>query len=220
MTTCKDENGANQYAKQPQCQEDSYCHPATSIKAASARTIPYIQATHHPSRCYITHLQALCTVFDNGTSIEQIKFQHGLQAVLKGQNVTQGPPSYAVAKTLLKGYALMVFEQAEINHGTQSVPHFKLCLDGVTEHMFPERAGQTQKRYMRRNLWLAGGMTVKGWVAQVSELNRYLKDFPPISETRYSHSMTMNFWTSWNMEYQRHGVESLPYWDLTQWTKG
>eukprot|EP00957_Ditylum_brightwellii_P196666 14984466-Ditylum_brightwellii.AAC.2 len=31
---------------------------------------------------------------------------------------------------------------------------------------------------MRRKLRLVGGMTVKGWVAQVSELNGYLKDFP------------------------------------------
>eukprot|EP00957_Ditylum_brightwellii_P159581 12147933-Ditylum_brightwellii.AAC.1 len=40
--------------------------------------------------------------FDNGTPEEWIKFRHGLQAVHKGQNVTQGSPSYAVAKTLLK----------------------------------------------------------------------------------------------------------------------
>eukprot|EP00957_Ditylum_brightwellii_P153844 11709860-Ditylum_brightwellii.AAC.1 len=33
---------------------------------------------------------------------EWIHFRCGLTAVLKGQNVTQGPPSYAVAKTLLK----------------------------------------------------------------------------------------------------------------------
>eukprot|EP00957_Ditylum_brightwellii_P074297 5645405-Ditylum_brightwellii.AAC.1 len=33
--------------------------------------------------------------FDKGTPEEWIKFQCGLQAVLKGQNVTQGPPSYA-----------------------------------------------------------------------------------------------------------------------------
>eukprot|EP00957_Ditylum_brightwellii_P110391 8419164-Ditylum_brightwellii.AAC.1 len=45
-----------------------------------------------------------------------------------------GPASYAVAKTLLKGDALMVFEQVEINHGNQTVPHFKLCLDDVAEH--------------------------------------------------------------------------------------
>eukprot|EP00957_Ditylum_brightwellii_P178077 13564246-Ditylum_brightwellii.AAC.1 len=44
--------------------------------------------------------------FDNGTPEKWIKFQHRLQAVLKGQNITQGPPSYAVAKTLLKGNAL------------------------------------------------------------------------------------------------------------------
>eukprot|EP00957_Ditylum_brightwellii_P151397 11529177-Ditylum_brightwellii.AAC.1 len=44
--------------------------------------------------------------FEEGTPREWIKFQHGQQAVLKGQNVTQGPPSYAVAKTLLKGNAL------------------------------------------------------------------------------------------------------------------
>eukprot|EP00957_Ditylum_brightwellii_P086522 6582968-Ditylum_brightwellii.AAC.1 len=42
-----------------------------------------------------------------------------LKAVLKGQNVTQGPASYAVAKTLLKGDALTVFEQAEITQGNQ-----------------------------------------------------------------------------------------------------
>ena len=60
---------------------------------------------------------------------EWIKFRRGLKAVLKGQNVTQGPASYAVAKTLLKGDALMVFEQAEIAHGNQTVPHFELCLD-------------------------------------------------------------------------------------------
>eukprot|EP00957_Ditylum_brightwellii_P007485 566279-Ditylum_brightwellii.AAC.1 len=33
--------------------------------------------------------------FDEGAPIEWIKFGRGLQAVLKGQNVTQGLPSYA-----------------------------------------------------------------------------------------------------------------------------
>eukprot|EP00957_Ditylum_brightwellii_P048695 3694773-Ditylum_brightwellii.AAC.1 len=85
--------------------------------------------------------------FDNGTPEEWIKFWCELQVVLKGQNITQGPPSYVVDKTLLK------------------------------EHMFPKKAGQTQKCYMRMNLWIMGGMTMKEWVAQVSELNGYLKDF-------------------------------------------
>eukprot|EP00957_Ditylum_brightwellii_P036263 2746943-Ditylum_brightwellii.AAC.1 len=74
----------------------------------------------------------------------------------------------------------MVFEQAETVHGNQMVPHYELCLDDVAAHVFPEKVGQTQKRYMRRNIWYSGGgtTTVKEWVAKVLELNGYLKDFP------------------------------------------
>eukprot|EP00957_Ditylum_brightwellii_P047890 3637293-Ditylum_brightwellii.AAC.1 len=82
------------------------------------------------------------------------------------------------------GYRQCSKDKAEIDHSTQSVPHFKLCLDDVAEHVFPKKAGQTQKRYMQRNLLLVGGMTVKEWVAQVSELNKYLKDFPARNGTK------------------------------------
>eukprot|EP00957_Ditylum_brightwellii_P048056 3649129-Ditylum_brightwellii.AAC.1 len=78
----------------------------------------------------------------------------------------QGPPSYAVAKTLLKDNALMVFEQAEITHGNQTITNFKLCLDDVAKHLLPEKAGQTQKRYMQRNICYSRGTTVKEWVAR------------------------------------------------------
>eukprot|EP00957_Ditylum_brightwellii_P183708 13992652-Ditylum_brightwellii.AAC.1 len=48
----------------------------------------------------------------------------------------------------------------------------------MAEHVFPKKAGQTQRQYMHRNLRLVGEMTVKEWVAWVLELNEYLKDFP------------------------------------------
>eukprot|EP00957_Ditylum_brightwellii_P010522 797427-Ditylum_brightwellii.AAC.1 len=86
--------------------------------------------------------------FDEQTPEEWIKFQCSLLAVLKGQNITEGPASYAVAKTLLKGNPLTVCKQAEIAHGNQTVPHFDLCLDDVAKHVFPEKAGQIQKQYM------------------------------------------------------------------------
>eukprot|EP00957_Ditylum_brightwellii_P018333 1380488-Ditylum_brightwellii.AAC.1 len=104
--------------------------------------------------------------FDEGTPEVWIKFRCGLQAVLKGQNVTKGPSSYAVAKTLLKGNALTVFKQAEVDHGNQAMPHFELCLDDVAAHIFPEKARQAQKCYMQRNLRFGRGITVKEWVAQ------------------------------------------------------
>eukprot|EP00957_Ditylum_brightwellii_P077016 5853198-Ditylum_brightwellii.AAC.1 len=103
--------------------------------------------------------------FDEGTPEEWIKFWCGLQAVLKGQNVTQGPPNYAVFKTLLKGNALMVFKQAEIDHSNQTLPHFDLCLDDMAAHVFPEKARQTQKHYMQRSIPFGRGITVKEWLA-------------------------------------------------------
>eukprot|EP00957_Ditylum_brightwellii_P065403 4961443-Ditylum_brightwellii.AAC.1 len=85
--------------------------------------------------------------------------------------MTQGPASYAVAKTLLKGNSLTVFEQAEIARGNQTVPHFNQCLDDVAEHVFPEKTGKIQKQYMRRNICVGKDLTVKEWVARVQELN-------------------------------------------------
>eukprot|EP00957_Ditylum_brightwellii_P054042 4093771-Ditylum_brightwellii.AAC.1 len=88
-----------------------------------------------------------------------------------------------VAKTLLKGDALTVFEQAEIVWGNQTVPHFNLCLDGVAKHVFLEKAGQIQKPYMQRYLcYSSERQTAKEWVACLLELNRYLKDFPAHNE--------------------------------------
>eukprot|EP00957_Ditylum_brightwellii_P182660 13913433-Ditylum_brightwellii.AAC.1 len=66
---------------------------------------------------------------------------------------------------LLKDNVLAVFKQAEINHSTQRVPHYKLCLDDVAEHVFNEKTRQTQKGYIQRNLQLVGEKTMKEWVA-------------------------------------------------------
>eukprot|EP00957_Ditylum_brightwellii_P131590 10035327-Ditylum_brightwellii.AAC.1 len=54
----------------------------------------------------------------------------------------------------------------------------------MAEHLFPKKARQTQKCYIRRNLQLMGGMTMKKWVSRVSELNSYLKDFPVHNRNR------------------------------------
>eukprot|EP00957_Ditylum_brightwellii_P019767 1491887-Ditylum_brightwellii.AAC.1 len=77
--------------------------------------------------------------------------------------MTQGLASYAVAKTLLKGDALTVFKQAEIACGNQTVPHFNLCLNDVAKHVFPKKAEQIQKRYIRRNICFGKDFTVKEW---------------------------------------------------------
>eukprot|EP00957_Ditylum_brightwellii_P053596 4060910-Ditylum_brightwellii.AAC.1 len=69
-------------AKQPGCETGDYSVSKTHPKAIGERPVSHLQAMHHQSKCYFTCVQAL---------------------LLKGQNVTQGPASYAAAKTLLKG---------------------------------------------------------------------------------------------------------------------
>eukprot|EP00957_Ditylum_brightwellii_P165679 12612639-Ditylum_brightwellii.AAC.1 len=101
--------------------------------------------------------------FDEGTPEEWIKFRCGLSAVRKGQNITQGPASYTVAKTLLKGDTLTMFKQEEIIRGNQTLPHFNECLDDFAGHVFPEKTGQIQKCYMQRNLQFTKNLTVKEW---------------------------------------------------------
>ena len=153
--------------------------------------------------------------FEEGSPEEWILFRRGLTAVLKGQNITTGPPSYAVAKTLLRGDALTVFEQAEIARGTQTMPHYEKCLDDVAEHVFPEKAGQIQKRYMRRNIHFSKDYTVKAWVARVKELNGYLKDFPdhngtatqPLDPDELMDILEYGVPASWRREFTVQGFD-------------
>ena len=84
--------------------------------------------------------------FDSGTAEEWIKFRRGVAAVLAGQNVTTGPASSALVKTLLKCDSLTVLQKAETSIGNQTVANFNACLNEVTGHVFLEKAAQLQKR--------------------------------------------------------------------------
>eukprot|EP00957_Ditylum_brightwellii_P136447 10406297-Ditylum_brightwellii.AAC.1 len=131
--------------------------------------------------------------------------------------MTQGPASYAVEKTLLKGDALTVFEQVEVARGNQTVPHFNEYLDDVAEHVFPEKAGQIQKCYMRRNICFCKDQTVKEWVARVQELNRYLKDFlahnrnpmQPLDADELLDILEVGVPASWRREFTVQGFDSV-----------
>eukprot|EP00957_Ditylum_brightwellii_P079883 6075636-Ditylum_brightwellii.AAC.1 len=95
------------------------------------------------------------------------------------------------------------------------VPHFELCLNGVAKHIFPEKAGQIQKQYMRRNINFSKDPTVKAWVAQVKELNRYLKDFPdhngtptqPLDPDELMDILEFEVPASWRREFTVQGFD-------------
>ena len=45
--------------------------------------------------------------------------------------MTTWPTQYALARSLLKGHAVTVFDAATTSHGTQTVEHFKLVCQTI-----------------------------------------------------------------------------------------
>eukprot|EP00957_Ditylum_brightwellii_P016810 1265975-Ditylum_brightwellii.AAC.1 len=85
----------------------------------------------------------------------------------------------------------------------------------MAKHIFLEKAGQAQKRYMQRNLCFGREITIKEWVPQVSELNRYLKDFPlhngniiqPLDDDKLLDILEYGVPASWCKEFTMQGFD-------------
>ena len=116
--------------------------------------------------------------FNTGTPEEWLRWKRDLGRVLQGQNVTTGPGRYSMTRRLLEGDALAAFNVAAGNHGNETNDNFMRCIADVTAHIFPARALQLQKRFMRRFLRKPAGTKTREFVARVNEINEFLKEFP------------------------------------------
>lgn len=117
--------------------------------------------------------------FSTGTCEEWLKFRANVERVLIGQHVTTGPAKFAVARRLLTGDALSVFNAALEESGlTETNTTYELCMDALARHVFPKRASQLQKRYMRRFIRKPADMSTRMFAARLQELNNYLPKFP------------------------------------------
>jgi hypothetical protein len=122
--------------------------------------------------------------FRTGTPEEWLVFMRDLKRVLTGQNITTGPPKYAMARRLIFGDTLAVFNKAALDKGNETVANFELVLKDVTTHVFPQRALAYQKRYMRRYMRKPRDMSTRLFVARIAEMNAYLQEFPPFEDNQ------------------------------------
>jgi hypothetical protein len=93
--------------------------------------------------------------FNNGTSEEcWLMFKKALSKVLIGQNITTGPHTYGMARRLIEGAALRKFDDSALLpvHGAETLVHYEEVMRDMTNYVFPTRALQIQKRYMRRHM--------------------------------------------------------------------
>ena len=115
--------------------------------------------------------------FSDGTPEEWIYFQRSLNAAIKGQGDTTGPTRFVKARQLLQGSALATFEAnvSLTESHTETNDSFEVAIRAVGKDIFPKRAAQTQKRYLRRFLRKPSEMPTKRFVARVVEINNYFK---------------------------------------------
>ena len=88
--------------------------------------------------------------FRTGTPEEWLLVRRAILETCIGQNLTTGPQRFTLARRVLKGDALAAFNEAAVNEGAETLATFDTCLQRVTDHVFPQRSLQTQKRFMRR----------------------------------------------------------------------
>ena len=75
--------------------------------------------------------------YATGTPEQWILFRKNLSKVLVGQNITTGPPTYAMTRRILEGSSLAKFEESTIERGTETLEHFTKVLEDMGSYVFP-----------------------------------------------------------------------------------
>ena len=109
--------------------------------------------------------------FCHGTPEEWLLIKKTLLKILVGQNITAGPPKYAMARRVLEGDALARFDAKASELASETNANFDLCINAVTSYVFPTKALQYQRRFMQRYLRKNRDSTIRKFNSRLLELN-------------------------------------------------
>ena len=116
--------------------------------------------------------------FKNGSPEDFLKWKRNVEKAISGQGATDGPGKYTLTRRLLDGDALTAFNLKAEEFPSETNNNFLLVVEALTEHVFPIKALQIQKRYMRRFLRKPRDMKTREYVSRVCEINEMLVHFP------------------------------------------
>jgi hypothetical protein len=97
-------------------------------------------------------------------------FQRDLKKIIIGQNITSAPSKYAMARLVLSGEALMVFDTSATEHGNETNVNFFLLLQSLNTLIFPLLDLAFHKRYMCPHMRKPLEMTTRAFAARVAKL--------------------------------------------------
>jgi hypothetical protein len=155
--------------------------------------------------------------FDTGTCEEFLKFEKDFSRVTVGQGIAPGAGQFELARRLFTGAALTTFDVA-VGQSALTETTFRRSMNKVRESIFPKGAVAVQKAAMRQHMRKPIDMPVQAFVDRMSELNSYLKRFPPLAAGEQATSFTNSDFMdvlfnalprSWQGEAKKQGFE--PY---------
>ena len=74
--------------------------------------------------------------FSTGSAEEFLSWKDNLKKAIKGQDVSDGPGKFAMARRLLRGDALTAFNNAALLHGSETGATYNATLKNLTVHVF------------------------------------------------------------------------------------
>ena len=129
-----------------------------------------IKCRTNPGDANSTTYKVPLEYFKEGTPEEWLLWKAKMFRFLVGQNATNGPTQFVLARRLVKGQALTVFEK-KIGTGAETLNSFKEALKAVTADIFPKKALVTQQRHMQQFLRKPQWMNIRDYVARVVKIN-------------------------------------------------
>ena len=119
--------------------------------------------------------------FASGTVEQYILWKRDLDKIIKGQNVTRPNDKYEMARRVLYGDALAIFDKEALTLVQEDEENFQKCLKALANHVFPKNALSSQKAWLRRSddVRKQPNMSTRIWTARLQEINQMLSEFPP-----------------------------------------
>ena len=119
--------------------------------------------------------------FAHGTPEQFILWKRDLNKVIKGQNVTRPTDKFEMARRVLHGDALAVFDKEALTLIQEDEESFQKCLKALANHVFPKNALSSQKAWLRcsDDIKKKPNMPTRTWTARLQEINQMLSEFPP-----------------------------------------
>ena len=150
---------------------------------------PLHEVHYDPANANLQTYKIYLSPFDTGSVEQWLKFLTKLQLIITRNRLTTGLAKFNLMWSLLKGEALQHFNNKAQELKTETNPHHRMCLNVVSEHIFPKNVLQMQKCYLCK-VRLHVLTTIGAYFACWHQINNYLAMFPCMAEWCKNFEMT------------------------------